>query len=181
MAYLLKTLLTLMVVAVALTAMTAMGLVDLSFGHIELAIPTFLYVMFIQAFVMFYFIGVARFVENIFTILSTQKNLDELFDVAPNDLEPYMKKVKRFHYQTSTSKRQTIPWTILMLVLGSFGFLLGGAHDTGVVSKTVHTGVIYSFMITMLIGYVRQWYYLSKSHQLLREIKALFSIPDGSM
>ncbi len=181
MAYLLRTLLSLMLISVVLTAATAMGLIDIGYSHIRLAIPTFLFTIFIQAFVMFYFIGVSRLVDNVFQILTSGKNLDELFDVAPAELEPYMKKVKRFHYQTTVSKRQTIPWTILMLTIGSIGFLLGGAHDTGMVRKIVHVGVIYGFMTTMLIGFVRQWFFLGQSHKLLREIKALFSISDHAM
>ncbi len=130
---------------------------------------------------MFYFIGVARLVENVFTILSTENNLGELFDNPPKDLTPYMKKVKRFHYQSKLAKRQTIPWTILMLVIGSIGFLLGGAHDTGVVRKIVHSGVIYGFLTTMFIGLYRQWIHLGKSHKLLRELKTTFGLSDDSM
>jgi hypothetical protein len=181
MAYLLRTLLCIMFVSILITAATAFDLIDLGYSHIQLAIPAFLYTMFIQAFVMFYFIGVARLVDNVFTILSTESNLDELFDEAPEDLTPYMKKVKRYHYQSTLGKRQTIPWTILMLILGSLGFLLGGAHDTGVVSKIVHSGVIYGFLITLTIGFFRQWYYLGKSHRLLRELKGLFGISDDAM
>ncbi len=70
---------------------------------------------------------------------------------------------------------------MLMLVLGSIGFLLGGAHDTGLVVKTVHSGVIYGFMAAMLIGFVRQWIYLGKSHILLRELKSTFGMSDDAM
>ena len=111
----------------------------------------------------------------------TEGNLGELFEEAPTDLEPYKKKVKKYVYQTSLSKRQTIPWTMLMLILGTLAFLLGGAHDTGLVRKIVHSGVVYGFLAATIIGFVRQWYYLGKSHKLLREMKALFSIPDGQM
>ncbi len=181
MAYLLRVLLFIMFIGVFLTVGTALNILDLGFSHIQLAIPTFLFTIFIQAFVMFYFIGVARLVENVFTILSSQKNLKELFDNPPDDLAPYMKKVKRLQYQTTIAKRQTIPWTILMLTIGSFGFLLGGAHDTGLVVKIVHSGVIYGFIATLLIGLYRQWIQLGKSHQTLRDLKGTFGMSDNAM
>lgn len=181
MAHLLRFLLILMVASVVLTITVATGLFSMEFGHIRLAIPTFMYVMFIQAFVMFYFIGVARLVENVWNTLNSQGNLDELFDNPPTDLEPYKKKVSRYVHESQLSKRQTIPWTILMLILGALAFLLGGAHDTGLVRKIVHSGVAYGFFAAMMIGFFRQWYYLGKSHQLLGELKGLFGISRDAM
>lgn len=181
MAYLLRFLITLMVAAITLTILVALKILILPMGHIKLAIPTFIYAIFAQAFVMFYFIGVARLVENIHLILHSATNLNELFDNPPSDLKPYIEKVDKFHYDAQLAKRQTIPWTILMLILGMIAFLLGGAHDTGLVQKTTHSGVVYGFTVAALIGFVRQWYYLGKAHILLRKIKGLFEIPDGSM
>jgi len=113
--------------------------------------------------------------------LHSESNLNELFDQAPSDLEPYKKKVARFVHESQLSKRQTIPWTMLMLVLGTIAFLLGGAHDTGLVQKTIHSGVAYGFIASVLIGFVRQWYYLGKSHLLLRELKTLFGMSNDAM
>lgn len=182
MAHLLRFLLLLMVAGIALTTSVALGWIQIEqFGHIQLAIPSFLYVVFIQAFVMFYFIGVSRLVENVWNALNTEANLGELFDEAPADIEPYRKKVARYVHESTLSKRQTIPWTMLMLVLGTIAFLLGGAHDTGMVSKVVHSGVAYGFFASMIIGFVRQWYYLGKSHILLGEMKALFGMSRDAM
>lgn len=181
MAFLLRGLILIMVCGIFLTTTTALGWIDLTFSHIQTAIPTFIFLIFIQAFVMFYFIGVARLVENVWNALHSEGNLHELFDEAPTDLEPYKKKVARFVHESSLSKRQTIPWTILMLVLGSIGFLLGGAHDTGLVRKVVHSGVIYGFLVAMMIGFVRQWIYLGKSHKLLRDMKSLFGMSSDAM
>lgn len=182
MAHVLRFLLILMVGGILLTIAVAFGWIQVGdFGHIQLAIPAFMFVVFIQAFVMFYFIGVARLTENVWNALNSPANLDELFDDAPADLEPYKKKVSRYVHETQLSKRQTIPWTMLMLVLGTIGFLLGGAHDTGMVAKTVHSGVAYGFLAAMLIGFVRQWHYLGKSHQLLGELKGLFGISRDAM
>lgn len=181
MAYLLRFLLVIMVLGIALTASVALGWIDINFGHIQLAIPTFMYVIFIQAFVMFYFIGVARLVENVWNALNSEANLSELFDEPPQDLEPYKKKVARYVHESQLCKRQTIPWTMLMLILGTIAFLLGGAHDTGLVRKVVHSGVAYGFIASMLIGFVRQWIYLGKSHKLLGEMKALFGISRDAM
>jgi len=181
MAYLLRFLLVIMVGGIILTASVALGWVSMKFGHIQLAIPTFMYVIFIQAFVMFYFIGVSRLVENVWNALNSQGNLTELFDEPPADLEPYKKKVARYVHESQLSKRQTIPWTILMLILGTIAFLLGGAHDTGLVSKVIHSGVAYGFFAATAIGFVRQWYYLGKSHHLLGDLKGLFGISRDAM
>lgn len=181
MAYLLRSLIVLMVVGMALTTLSAHNLVNLELGHIQLAIPAYLYTLFAQAFVMFYFIGVSRLANNVQTILQSGTQLKELFEKPPEDLTPYMKQTKRLTYEADTCKRQTIPWSILMIVLGMLGFLLGGAHDTMLVSKSVHSGVIYGFLAAMTIGFFRQWYYLGKSHKLLRKLKTLFEIPDAQM
>jgi hypothetical protein len=181
MAYLLRGLLVIMVSGIVLTTALALQWVSLPQSHIQTAIPSFIFLIFIQAFVMFYFIGVARLVENVWNVLQSEQNLHELFDTPPTDLEPYKKRVARFVHESSLSKRQTIPWTMMMLVLGSIGFLLGGAHDTGLVVKTVHSGVIYGFIAAMAIGFYRQWIYLGKSHILLRELKGLFGMSSDSM
>jgi len=181
MAYLLRFLIVVMVLGITLTASVALGWLDIGFGHIQLAIPTFMYVIFIQAFVMFYFIGVSRLVENVWNALHSEANLSELFDNPPADLEPYKKKVARYVHESQLSKRQTIPWTMLMLVLGTIAFLLGGAHDTGMVRKVVHSGCAYGFIVAMLIGFVRQWHYLGKSHILLGEMKSLFGMSRDAM
>lgn len=181
MAYLLRTLILLMVVSIILTALLALGLVHLKFSHIQLAIPAFIYTIFAQAFVMFYFIGVARLTNNVYSIVSSGTNLSELFDEPPSDLTPYIEKTKKFVEEADRSKRQTIPWTILMLVLGMIAFLLGGAHDTGLVQKTTHSGVVLGFFVAMMIGFFRQWYYLGKSHILLRKLKGLYMMNDAQM
>ncbi len=181
MAHLLRFLIIVMVGGIVLTVSVALGWVHTSLGHIHLAIPTFMYVVFIQAFVMFYFIGVSRLVENVWNALNSDTNLNELFDAPPADLAPYKKKVARYVHESQLSKRQTIPWTILMLMLGTIAFLLGGAHDTGMVAKVVHSGVAYGFIASMLIGFVRQWHYLGKSHILLGEMKGLFGMSRDAM
>jgi hypothetical protein len=181
MAYLLRGLILLMVIGISLTALRALGWVELPFSHIKTSIPAFLYTIFAQAFVMFYFIGVSKLIDNIHLILNSEKNLSELFDNPPEDLKPYMEKVVRFVQEANRCKRQTIPWTMLMLILGMLAFLLGGAHDTNMVDKTTHSGVVYGFIVAMLIGFFRQWFYLGRSHKLLRKVKTLFEIPDGQM
>jgi len=181
MAYLLRTLLLLMVASILLTAMLALKWIKLEYSHIQLAIPAFIYTIFAQAFVMFYFIGVSRLTNNVYQIITSGTNLHELFDNPPDDLTPYIEKTKKFVEESDRCKRQTIPWTILMLVLGMIAFLLGGAHDTGLVQKTTHSGVVLGFIIAMLIGFFRQWHYLGKSHILLRKLKTLYGISDAAM
>ncbi len=183
MAHILRLLLTVMLFGILLIIGSAHGYIAVEFSHIQMAIPLMIYLIFVEAFVMFYFIGVARLVENIHNTLTTQdKNqLRELFEELPENMEPYIKKVNRFIYSSKLAKRQTIPWTALILTLGSIGFLLGGAHHTGLVRKIVHSGVIYGFTAALLIGYYRQWVHLGKNHKLLRELKYLFSLPDSSM
>ena len=183
MAYLLRSLLFLMMVSLFLTMGTALGWINIGFPHIELGITTFIFVIFIQAFIMFYFIGVARLVENVYNALHSTSNLSELFDEdqIPPDLTPYKEKVTRFVHESALSKRQTIPWTMLMLILGTIGFLLGGAHDTGMVQKTTHSGVVYGFLAAVIIGFFKQWKYLGKSHTLLRDMKGLFGMSRDAM
>lgn len=181
MAYLLRSLLLLMVASILLTAMLALKWIKLEYSHIQLAIPAFIYTIFAQAFVMFYFIGVSRLTNNVYQIITSGTNLHELFDNPPDDLTPYIEKTKKFVEESDRCKRQTIPWTILMLVLGMIAFLLGGAHDTGLVQKTTHSGVVLGFIIAMLIGFFRQWHYLGKSHTLLRKLKTLYGISDAAM
>lgn len=181
MAYLLRGLILIMFIAILFTAMLAMNWVNYPMSHIQIAIPAFLYTIFAQAFVMFYFIGVSRLTNNVYSIVSSGSNLNELFDNPPSDLSPYIEKTKKMVEEADRSKRQTIPWTILMLILGMIAFLLGGAHDTGMVQKTTHSGVVLGFFVAMTIGFVRQWYYLGKSHLLLRKLKGLYQIPDGQM
>lgn len=170
-----------MVISIAITVGSALGWIQLEYNHISVAIPSFIFLIFAQAFVMFYFIGVNRLTENVWNVLHSENNLSELFDEAPADLSPYKEKVKKFLHQTSLCKRQTIPWTMLMLALGTLGFLLGGAHHTGMVRKIIHSGVVYGFIAAMLIGFVRQWYYLGRAHRLLRELKTLFGISSDAM
>lgn len=181
MAYLLRALILIMFIGILFTALLAMGWVDYPMSHIKAAIPAFIYTIFAQAFVMFYFIGVARLTNNVYSIVTSGTNLNELFDNPPSDLSPYVEKTKKFVEEADRSKRQTIPWTILMLILGMIAFLLGGAHDTGLVQKTTHSGVVLGFFVSMTIGFVRQWYYLGKTHKLLRKLKGLYEIPDGQM
>lgn len=181
MAYLLRGLIVLMMMSIMLTVFLALDIVQLELGHIEVAIPTFIYTIFAQAFVMFYFIGVSRLINNVQQILTSRTQLKELFDNPPENLDPYLKKVEHFVRDSDTCKRQTIPWTMLILILGMIAFLLGAAHDTGMVSKPVHSGVVYGFLMAVIIGFFRQWHYLGKSHTLLRKVKTLFSIPDHSM
>lgn len=190
MAFLLRGLIVLMVLGILLTISTAMGYSPFALSHIQIAIPSFIYVIFAQAFVMFYFIGTSKLADNIYHVLHGYKgevapkegqDLRELFDEIPEDLTPYKEKSIHFSRQATLSKRKTIPWTMMMLVLGMIAFLLGGAHDTGMVRKIIHVGVVYGFVAAMTIGFFKQWKYLGKTHQLLRQIKKQFELPDGSM
>ena len=83
--------------------------------------------------------------------------------------------------ESTRCKRQTIPWTMLMLILGTMAFLLGAAHDTGLVEKTTHVGLVYGFIAASAIGFFRQWHYLGRVHLLLRKIKSLYGLPDHQM
>ncbi|GAB4411587.1 MAG: hypothetical protein OHK0056_15710 [Bacteriovoracaceae bacterium] len=181
MANLLRSLLIIMLVVVGMTVFMGLRWIDINMDHRQFAIMSYLFTLFVQAFVMFYFIGISRLVKNVYEILHSEKDLDQLFDENPGDLAPYKEKTIRFVQDSDRFKRQTIPWTMLMIILGAIAFLLGGAYDTHVVEKTTHSGVAYGFVFAMLIGFFRQWYFLGKGHILLRKLKYLFSIPDGQM
>ena len=182
MAYLLRTLILLVLVGLVTVILSAHGYVlTENYNHLGLAIPFFIFTIFVQAFVMFYFIGVSRFTKNIYEIVYTENKIEDLFDEKPEDLKPYIEKSRKFVFDTDTFKRQTIPWTMLILTLGTIAFLLGGAHDTNLVDKHIHSGVAYGFFGANIIGFFRQWIYLKKAHILLRKIKTLFTLPDGQM
>ncbi len=182
MAYLLRTLNLVMILGMILVFLSAKNIYDFQdYNHISLAIPYFIFTIFIQAFIMFYFIGVNRFTRNIYEIISSGKRLDELFEEIPRNYKDYEKKVSKFYFDSETFKRQTIPWTMIMLTLGTFAFLLGGAHDTDLVEIHVHSGVSYGFAAASLIGFTKQWIYLGKAHLLLRKIKTLFMLEHNSM
>ena len=181
-AYLLRALILIMITGLSIVILSALGKVNVfQLDHLRLAMPFFIYVIFAQAFVMFYFIGVSRLTLNIWNILNTKENLSDLFDTPPEDLQPYIKKTRKFAQDSNTFKRQTIPWTMLILTLGTFAFLAGGAHDTGLIDKHVHSGLVYGFSAAVAIGFFRQWVYLGKAHIHLRKIKALYMISDQSM
>lgn len=182
MAYILRALMFGTFVFFALTLSNALGWFEITSSHIIMAIPFILVLIFVQAFVMFYFIGVNRLVTNIHIKLDEGKNLGELFDDgAPEDLMPYRKRVYRYYKNSDMAKKKVIPWTMLTLFLGILGFLLGGAHHTGVVDRIIHSGVIYGFLAAYLIGFAKQWKYLGQNHFLLRELKKLFSLSDHTM
>lgn len=181
MAYLLRALVLLVAVLMAALFSHAKGWIELPYGHIKLAIPIFLVVMFTQTFVMFFFIGISRMVKNIHFILHGKTDLDQLFDDPPEDLSPYMKKVTRFKYKADTYKRKIIPWIVLSILLGTITFLMGGAYDTGAVERNTHLGLSYGFLFTLFMGLISQWKYLKEVHLLLRQVKSTFDIEDHSM
>jgi len=94
MAYLLRALIVLMFTSILLTALLALKVIHLPLSHIQVAIPAFIYTIFAQAFVMFYFIGVSRLTNNVFSIVNSGTNLEELFETPPSDLAPYIEKPK---------------------------------------------------------------------------------------
>ena len=181
MAYLLRFLLFAMMVAVLFIISVAHGWPFLEIGHIVISIPVFIAVLFIQSFTMFYFIGIERLTINVLNTLQGGKNLEELFDHPPADLGPYLKETSLLRSKAKLYKRQTIPWSMLTLILGSTAFLLGGAYDTGLVGRSVHSGVAYGFFAALSLGFVRQWYYLGKGDHLLSKLKGLFEISRHKM
>jgi hypothetical protein len=181
MAYLLRALLCVITSAMIILFASAKGWIEVPFGHIKLSIPVFLVVMFTQTFVMFFFIGISRMVQNIHNILHGKTDLDQLFDNPPEDLTPYMKKITRFRYKADTFKRKIVPWVILSIVLGTFTFLMGGAYDTGAVSRNTHLGLSYGFIFTLTMGIISEWRYLKQAHILLRQVKSTFELEDHAM
>lgn len=181
MGYLLRLLLSFLALFFIITLLTAHHVLPWDWHHIALSIPLILLLIFTQAFIMFYFIGVSRLVDNIMGHLNSRQGLEQLFDTPPADITPYLQKMNRIHYQTSMFKRQTVPWCALIITLGIVGFLLGAALDTGKVNYQVHVGVVYGFLVAFVIGFYKQWIYLGKAHQVLREVKHLFMISDDSM
>lgn len=185
MAYFLRILLIFMVSGLLITSLSPYH--PVLFGHISVAIITFLMLLFIQAFVMFYFIGVNRLMNNIEVLLTTGgQDLKELFgdipqEEIPEDLEPYKKKIQQYNYKSKMAKRKTIPWTMMMITLGMMTFMLGAAYDTGMVSREIHKGLAIGLWASVIIGVTHQWILLGQSYHWLRQIKGLFSLSNFRM
>jgi hypothetical protein len=180
MANLLRALLFFQFLGLNITILMAFHKLPFSVSHIQFAIPFFLFTIFAQAFVMFYFIGISRLTVQVQELLMTNKT-EELFEHPPEDLIPYKRKVGQIVYETALFKRKVIPWTMLILTLGSMAFLLGGAHDTSMVKKEIHSGVVYGFYMATLIGTFQQWLHLGKGHKLLKTFKEMFSLSHQQM
>lgn len=170
----LRALIALMYASMLFTAIIALDFFSLPIGHILISIFSMILVIFTQAFVIFYFIGAARLAKNVFLALNSDKHLNGLFENLPHDIGPYIKESKRLAAEADRFKRQTVPWGILILLLGMLAFLLGAATDTRMVDKTIHTGVVLGFFVAMAIGVFKQWHYLKKSKQTIVQIRALF-------
>jgi hypothetical protein len=178
----LQGLLTVMFTFILLTILKGYHFLDfLHWNHITLAIPTLILVIFVQAFVMHFFIGIHHYIENIKNCVSSEENIKKYFDNPPNDLTPYIKLIDQLYSQSQQNKRQVIPWCILLILLSMAAFLLGGAHDTGLVVKEVHAGVALGFFVASLLAFFSQWHFLNKSNMLLRKAKSIFSLPDHLM
>ena len=180
LAYFLCVLLGVMVAGVVWTTGTALGFFSTTLMHIPLAIATFLVTLLTEALVMFYTIGVHRMMVNIDEALKSPATIASL-DIPSKDLRPYLKKTEKFVRDAKLCKRRCIPWAMLMITLGSLAFLLGAAHDTGLVARTTHSGVSYGFLMAMILGSIHQWRFLVLGHKLLRKAKALFDLPDEEM
>ena len=182
MAYLLRVIMALTYLGLLFIICAAMQWLPVSLNHIKMAIPFFIFMIFEQAFVMFFFIGVSRLTVNVYNSLES-KDFDSIGIEATSDevLANLLEKSRTFVHNSNLSKRKVIPWTMLTLTLGTFAFLLGGAHDTGLVAKHIHSGVVLGFVIAATLSTIFQWRYLGKIHLLLRKLKTTFSLPDHQM
>jgi succinate dehydrogenase/fumarate reductase cytochrome b subunit len=142
--------------------------------------------IFILAFVMFYFMGVRQLVLNVMQGLqnSNRDQLTEYFsrkEDIPQDLTPYLSKLNRFYYVVNQAKRKSIPWCILILILGILSFLLGAAHHTNVVDKSVHVGVVFGPIVASTLGCIWMVKYLGDAHRTLKSMKELFGLKSHHM
>lgn len=182
MAHLLRLMLIIKFGLMILTILLAKHLINIDYSHIKLAIPGYLFVIMVQALVMFYFIGVSKMISETSELMEQEgEKAKELFETPPEDIIPYRNKVSQFSYQTTLYKRKTIPWTMLIIILGMLAFLMGGAYDTGMVKKETHEGLAYGFLLALILGTTHQWFLLGKAHKILREFKAMFSMSNSQM
>jgi hypothetical protein len=154
--------------------LNAMGVFYSKNGHIPFAIIVFIFTIFTQAFVMFYFIGVARFLDNLHNEINASENPETVKST-------WIKALERYRHNSTINKRKVIPWTMLTLVLGMIAFFMGGAHDSGITDKYIHVGTVYGFLVSLLLSAFFQWNYLGKNHEILRIIKTGFEIEDHQM
>lgn len=188
MSYLLQVLLLAITVSGWFIAAGAFGWIPSGdhLSHILWAVPFVIMLIFINAFVMFYFIGVKQLVVNIVHNLQNPKpeQLAEYFagsEHVPQDLTPYLSKLNRFYYVVNQAKRKSIPWCMLTLTLGILAFLLGAAHHTLVVNKSVHVGVVIGYLVASTLGCYWMLKHLRASHQTLRALKSLFGLESHRM
>jgi hypothetical protein len=155
-------------------------------SHIILSIPFIIGLIFVLAFVMFYFIGVRQLMVNVMQGLQGAKReqLAEYFEgeaQIPSDLTPYLSKLNRFYYLANQAKRKSIPWCILILILGILSFLLGAAHHTNVVDKSIHAGVVLGYLTASTLGCIWMIKHLRTANQSLRDMKSLFGLKSHQM
>ncbi|MDH4467834.1 MAG: hypothetical protein QE271_07235 [Bacteriovoracaceae bacterium] len=187
MSFLLQFLLSLITFFGWFTAAVAYGLVPTTLSHILLAVPFVIVLIFVLAFVMFYFMGVRQLVVNVMHGLQTsnREQLGQFFSCSdeeiPKDLTPYLSKLNRFYYVVNQAKRKSIPWCILILILGILAFLLGAAHHTQVVDKSIHLGVVIGYLVASTLGWVWMMKYLREANKTLRQVKELFGLKSNQM
>lgn len=178
MAYVLRTLILISTLGIITTMLIALKFIEFDMNHITLALPTFLLTIFSQSLVMFYFIGIKKFVNNIHLIINDNKNPSDIFEnEQPLEvIEKYRKTTIHFLKSADLSKRKVIPWTILIIILGMLAFFLGAAHDNNMVSRHIHSGVVYGFIVAMTIGFYKEWKHLGMNRILLVKVRATFKL-----
>jgi len=187
MSYLLQFLLLAITLLGWLTAGIAFGFLPYFIeSHILLSIPFVIGLIFVMAFVMFYFIGVRQLIVNVLQSLQSS-NRDQLVEYfehkesIPKDLTPYLSKLNRYYYIANQAKRRSIPWCILILILGILGFLLGAAHHTNVVDKSIHVGVVLGYLTASTLGCAWMIKNLRDANRTLRSMKELFGLKSHQM
>ncbi len=178
MAYLLRTLILLSIIGIIVTALMALKFIDFNMNHISLSIPVFLLTILSQSLVMFYFIGIKKFINNIHSIIMDNKNPSNIFenDQPLEVIEKYRKTTTHFLQSADISKRKVIPWTILIIILGMLAFFLGAAHDNNIVSRHIHSGVVYGFIVALAIGFFQEWKHLGINRILVLKVRATFKL-----
>lgn len=152
-----------------------------NYSHIILALTSFIYFIFAEAFILFYLIGVGRMVENIKEKLAKGDLSDLVEEGQEVDLVLYRKKMVIFEQKIKNIKSRNVPWTILTLFLGSICFLSGGAFDTALIERTTHLGLGIGFGVSLLISYFWHTTGIIQADRLLSNLKEIFSLSRNSM
>ena len=122
--------------------------------HVVLALTAVSLALFAHTMTMFYFIG-------------TAKKIKEFIESWEDDVRTEIRA------RTIATKKALFPMIMLSCLLLMAAFILGGAHDARVVSRSVHTWVAYGALLVHVHTASLETIHLLRNVNLIREVNDL--------